>query len=48
MGFWGETCRKWTLDIYTGSYCIIFGFGHQGAKLLRVKDEKMGILAILG
>ena len=41
LEFGDETCRKWTLDIYAGSYCVIFGFGHQGAELLLAKGEKM-------
>ena len=36
------------MDIYAGSYCVIFGFGHQGAELLSAKGEKMGVLAIFG
>ena len=48
LEFWDETCREWTLDIYAGSLCLIFGFGHQGAELLSAKGEKMGVLAIFG
>ena len=48
LEFWDETCRKWTLDIYAGNCCVIFGFGHQGAELLTAKGEKMGVLAIFG
>ena len=48
LEFWDETCREWTLDIYAGNCCVIFGFGHQGAELLTAKGEKMGVLAIFG
>ncbi len=48
LEFWDETCREWTLDIYAGSLCVIFGFGHQGAELLSAKGEKMGVLAFFG
>ena len=49
--FWefrDETCRKWTLGIYAGVLCVILEFGHQGAKLLSAKGEKMGVFAFFG
>ena len=48
LEFWDETCRKWTLGIYAGVLYVFLEFGHQGAKLLSAKGEKMGVLAFLG
>jgi len=48
LEFWDETCRKWTLGIYSGVLYGFLEFGHQGDELLSAKGEKMGVLAFFG
>ena len=41
-----ETWREGSSGQAAGDGVVFFGFGHQGAELLGVKGEKMGVFAL--